>query len=290
MRRAVLGPDRTIQRALRQTDWPVAVRDCGWLTRSRRCMSSLKRKRDAWRDRCPASVTFHALTIVIVLAVCAFAASAARSRSPHSGLICHRVAPPRHNTQRLKLHEQRSTRRVAPSTEVSVSLPYRESSVRVLHPKSASVRVVQIAVRACSPRIRIQDTTSLSLVFTVHTARVSQCRCRRSGSSYLKKITYGYAHTHPHLPRPTTPHCRPPAGLTLAAPRRRRGRAYQAIARPSRPYVAKLHNSPSAPPNCTTRAAQEAHPIHRWQMRCLKGLGGYETPRPCWDREIIDCD
>ena len=84
-------------------------------------MSSLKRKRDAWRDRCPASVTFHDLTIVIVSAVCAFAARAARSRSPHSGLICHRVAPPRHNTQRLKLHEQRSTRRVAPSTEVSVS-------------------------------------------------------------------------------------------------------------------------------------------------------------------------
>ena len=89
-------------------------------------MSSLKRKRDAWRDRCPASVTFHDLNIVIVSAVCAFAASAARSRSPHSGLICHRVAPPRHNTQRLKLHEQRSTRRVAPSTE---AYPYRESSV-----------------------------------------------------------------------------------------------------------------------------------------------------------------
>ena len=160
----------------------------------------------------------------------------------------------------------------------------------VLHPN----------VRECSSRAdcstRVFATYSYTRYnFTVsrlHSAHrvVSQCRCRRSGSSYLKKITYGYAHTHPHLPRPTTRHCRPPARLTHAAPRRRRGRAYQAIARPSRPYVAKLHNSPSAPPNCTTRAAQEAHPIHRWQMRCLKGLGGYETPRPCWDREIIDCD
>ena len=251
-------------------------------------MSSLKRKRDAWRDRCPASVTFHALTIVIVLAVCAFAASAARSRSPHSGLICHRVAPPRHNTQRLKLHEQRSTLDASRRSEHrGIRIVNRRC---VLHPKSASVRVVQIAVRACSPRIRIQDTTSLSLVFTVHTASSASAAAGAVDPQYLKKITYGYAHTHPHLPRPTTPHCRPPAGLTLAAPRRRRGRAYQAIARPSRPYVAKLHNSPSAPPNCTTRAAQEAHPIHRWQMRCLKGLGGYETPRPCWDREIIDCD
>ena len=246
-------------------------------------MSSLKRKRDAWRDRCPASVTFHDLNIVIVSAVCAFAARAARSRSPHSGLICHRVAPPRHNTQRLKLHEQRSTRRVAPSTEVT--------GIRIVGVFFTLNPRVFESCRLQYARVRHVFVYKIQL----HCLSSSQCTPRRQpvplpAQWILKKITYGYAHTHPHLPRPTTLHCRPPAGLTLAAPRRRRGRAYQAIARPSRPYVAKLHNSPSAPPNCTTRAAQEAHPIHRWQMRCLKGLGGYETPRPCWDREIIDCD
>ena len=170
--------------------------------------------------------------------------------------------------------------------------PYPVNRRCVLHPKSASVRVVQIAVRACSPRIRIQDTTSLSLVFTVHTASSASAAAGAVDPHTSKRLHMDMLTLTPTspAPRPPTVLCRPPAGLTLAAPRRRRGRAYQAIARPSRPYVAKLHNSPSAPPNCTTRAAQEAHPIHRWQMRCLKGLGGYETPRPCWDREIIDCD
>ena len=248
-------------------------------------MSSLKRKRDAWRDRCPASVTFHDLNIVIVSAVCAFAARAAVSLSAlRSHMSPCRSAASQHTTAQATRATLDASRR---SEHRGIRIVNRRC---VLHPKSASVRVVQIAVRACSPRIRIQDTTSLSLVFTVHTASSASAAAGAVDPQYLKKSTYGYAHTHPHLPRPTTPHCRPPAGLTLAAPRRRRGRAYQAIARPSRPYVAKLHNSPSAPPNCTTRAAQEAHPIHRWQMRCLKGLGGYETPRPCWDREIIDCD
>ena len=247
-------------------------------------MSSLKRKRDAWRDRCPASVTFHALTIVIVSAVCAFAARAAVSLSAlRSHMSPCRSAASQHTTAQAT-RATLDRRRVAPSTEVLTGIRI-VGVFFTLNPRVFESCRLQYA------RVRHVFVYKIQL----HCLSSSQCTPRRQpvplpAQWILKKITYGYAHTHPHLPRPTTPHCRPPAGLTLAAPRRRRGRAYQAIARPSRPYVAKLHNSPSAPPNCTTRAAQEAHPIHRWQMRCLKGLGGYETPRPCWDREIIDCD
>ena len=112
----------------------------------------------------------------------------------------------------------------------------------VLHPKSASVRVVQIAVRACSPRIRIQDTTSLSLVFTVHTA--SSASAAAGAVDPQKDYIWIW---HMLTLTPTSPAPRPPTVALLPAlpsPRRAAG----AVA----PIRLSLGRRAHTSRNCTT--------------------------------------
>ena len=112
----------------------------------------------------------------------------------------------------------------------------------VLHPKSASVRVVQIAVRACSPRIRIQDTTSLSLVFTVHTASSASAAAGAVDPHTSKRL-----HMDMLTLTPTSPAPRPPTVALLPAlpsPRRAAG----AVA----PIRLSLGRRAHTSRNCTT--------------------------------------
>ena len=200
-------------------------------------MSSLKRKRDAWRDRCPASVTFHDLTIVIVSAVCAFAARAAVSLSAlRSHMSPCRSAASQHTTAQATRATLDASRR---SEHRGNRYPYRRC---VLHPKSASVRVVQIAVRACSPRIRIQDTTSLSLVFTVHTASSASAAAGAVDPHTSKRL-----HMDMLTLTPTSPAPRPSTVALLPAlpsPRRAAG----AVA----PIRLSLGRRAHTSRNCTT--------------------------------------
>lgn len=216
-------------------------------------MSSLKRKRDAWRDRCPASVTFHDLNIVIVSAVCAFAARAAVSLSAlRSHMSPCRSAASQHTTAQATRATLDASRR---SEHRGNRYPYRRC---VLHPKSASVRVVQIAVRACSPRIRIQDTTSLSLVFTVHTASSASAAAGAVDpqKDYIWICSHSPPPPPPHDP-PLSPSCRP-YPRRAAPPARSRLSGYRSAVAPIRRETAqqpvrpsKLHHPRSArgPPN-----------------------------------------